>query len=182
MNALNPDYQFNRRSRAGGNPAKTIKPRCEQNPGSAPLRRNFFISWIPACAGMTQPWPIGLPGLIAALLFTCITIPHSAHAGQLGRLFFTPEQRAQLDYTHARDAAADGDSSAILTVNGIVQKNGGARTVWVNGVAQSADGGERNTTAQSVNIPGKSRPVKLKVGDKIMLDQPSPASQESSSQ
>jgi hypothetical protein len=114
--------------------------------------------------------------IITAALFSAISLP-AAHAGQLGRLFFTPEQRSQLDYTHARDAAADGDTSAILTVNGIVQKNGGARTVWVNGVAQSADNGERTTTAQSVSIPGKSRPVKLKVGDKILLDQPAPASQ-----
>jgi len=111
------------------------------------------------------------PTLFATLMFACISIP-AAHAGQLGRLFFTPEQRAQLDYTYARDAAAEGDSSAILTVNGIVQKSGGARTVWVNGVAQSVENGDRNTTAQAVSVPGKSRPVKLKVGDKILLDQP----------
>ena len=114
--------------------------------------------------------------LFTSALFSAISLP-AAQAGQLGRLFFTPEQRSQLDYAHARDTAADGDTSAILTVNGIVQKNGGARTVWVNGVAQSADNGERTTTAQSVTIPGKSRPVKLKVGDKILLDQALPSSQ-----
>ena len=119
--------------------------------------------------------------LLSAALFNAISLP-AAEAGQLGRLFFTPEQRSKLDYTHARDAAADGDTSAILTVNGIVQKNGGARTVWVNGVAQSNDHGERNTTAQSVSIPGKSRPVKLKVGDKILLDQPAPVNQNSASE
>ena len=114
--------------------------------------------------------------LLSAALFIATSIP-AAQAGQLGRLFFTPEQRQRLDYAHARDAAADGDTSSILTVNGIVQKNGGARTVWVNGVAQSADNGDRTTTAQSVTIPGKSRPVKLKVGDKILLDQAPPNSQ-----
>ena len=119
--------------------------------------------------------------LLSAALFSAISIP-AAEAGQLGRLFFTPEQRSRLDYAHARDAAAEGDTSSILTVNGIVQKNGGARTVWVNGVAQSNDHGERNTTAQSVTIPGKSRPVKLKVGDKILLDQPTPGSQNSASE
>ena len=114
-------------------------------------------------------------------LFSAISVP-AAQAGQLGRLFFTPEQRSKLDYAHARNAAADGDTSAILTVNGIVQKNGGARTVWVNGVAQSNDHGERNTSSQSVSIPGKSRPVKLKVGDKILLDQPAPGSKNSASE
>jgi len=121
------------------------------------------------------------PTWLAFLLLTCLTLT-PAQAGQLGRLFFTPEQRSRLDYAHARDAAADGDSSSILTVNGIVQKNGGARTVWVNGVAQSNDHGERNTTAQSVTIPGKSRPVKLKVGDKILLDQAPTGSQNAAGQ
>lgn len=116
------------------------------------------------------------PTFFAALLLACIP---SASADTLGRLFFTPEQRQQLDYAHARNAAANGNTAAILTVNGIVQKHGGARTVWVNGVAQSADNsGERNPTAQTVAVPGKSRPVKLKVGDKIMLDQSAPAIQD----
>jgi hypothetical protein len=60
----------------------------------------------------------------------------------------------------------------VLTVNGIVQKHGGARTVWVNGVAQSEDNSrERTPTAQTVSVPG-SHPVKLKVGEKILLDHP----------
>lgn len=117
---------------------------------------------------------ICVPTMVAAILFTCFTLP-AAHAGQLGRLFFTPEQRAQLDYTHARNAASEGDTSAMLTVNGIVQKSGGARTVWINGIAQSVDDGERTTSSQTVTIPGKSRPIKLKVGDKILLDQAPPS-------
>jgi hypothetical protein len=116
------------------------------------------------------------PACFAALLFACVP---GANAANLGRLFFTPEQRAQLDYAYARNAAANGNTAAILTVNGIVQKQGGARTVWINGVAQSADNsGERNPTAQTVAVPGKSRPVRLKVGDKIMLDQSAPARQD----
>jgi hypothetical protein len=66
----------------------------------------------------------------------------------------------------------------VLTVNGIVQKHGGARTVWVNGVAQSeSNSRERSTTTQTVNVPGKSQPIKLKVGEKILLDQTAPANQ-----
>lgn len=111
----------------------------------------------------------------AALLIWCTSIP-AAHADQLGRLFFTPQQRSQLDYAYARNAPAEGGSSPVLTVNGIVQKHGGARTVWVNGVAQSENSSsERNTSAQTVRVPGKSRPVRLKVGEKILLDQGTPA-------
>lgn len=110
-----------------------------------------------------------------ALLLVCV-VP-SVHAGNLGRLFFTPEQRAQLDFSYARDAS-NGNASPVLTVNGIVQKNGGARTVWVNGVAQSAaNSRERTPTAQTVAVPG-SHPVKLKVGEKILLDHPVTAPQD----
>jgi hypothetical protein len=101
----------------------------------------------------------------------------AANAGTLGRLFYTPEQRIQLDFSHANNGIAEGNPSAVFTVNGIVQKHGGARTVWVNGVAQSENNStERSTTAQTVTVPGKSRPVKLKVGEKILLDQSSSSS------
>ena len=115
------------------------------------------------------------PTCLAALLLTSIP---TANAAYLGRLFFTPAQRAQLDFSYARNATAEGSGSPVLTVNGIVQKNGGERTVWINGVSQNAgNSGERNPTAQTVTIPGKSRPVKLKVGDKILLDQSSSSAQ-----
>lgn len=117
------------------------------------------------------------PASLAVLLLACLTLP-SAHASTLGRLFFTPQQRSQLDYAYARNAPAEGGASPVLTVNGIVQKHGGARTVWVNGVAQSeSNSRERSTTTQTVTVPGSSKPVKLKVGEKILLDQSAPASQ-----
>jgi hypothetical protein len=93
-------------------------------------------------------------------------------------LFFTPEQRTHLDYTYARNAPVEGNASPFFTVNGIVQKQGGARTVWVNGVSQNVDNtGERTPTTQTVTIPGKSQVMKMKVGDKILLDQPAPSPQ-----
>jgi hypothetical protein len=110
------------------------------------------------------------PTCFAALLLACIP---GANAANLGRLFFTPEQRTQLDYSHARNAPVEGNASPFFTVNGIVQKQGGARTVWVNGVSQNADHtGDRTPSAQTVTLPGKAQAVRLKVGDKILLDQP----------
>ena len=120
---------------------------------------------------------ISAPACFVTLLFTFIP---TSNADNLGRLFFTPEQRTHLDYAYSRNAPAEGNSSPFLTVNGIVQKNGGPRTVWVNGVAQSAEGSnERTPTAQTVAIPG-SHPVKIKVGQKIILDQTSESKQSSS--
>jgi len=113
---------------------------------------------------------------VTLILLACIS---PARAANLGRLFFTPAQRTQLDYNYARNTSAEGNSSSVLTVNGIVQKHGGARTVWINGVPQSAGKSNESTaTTQAVTIPGKSHSVKIKVGEKILLDQPAPSRQD----
>jgi hypothetical protein len=95
-----------------------------------------------------------------------------AQADGLGRLFFTPEQRAQLDREYARQAPAEDHHASVLTLNGIAQSSSGARTVWVNGVAQSADdNGELEPAVHAVSVPGKSRPVAIKVGQHLLPDQ-----------
>ena len=113
--------------------------------------------------------------LLTTLLLFAIFPISSIQADSLGRLFFTPEQRAQLEYNHAHNATAEGASSSVLTVNGIVQQHGGVRTVWINGAAQkSVHGGESAT--EIVAVPGKSQPIKIKVGEKLFLDTPAPQS------
>src|SRR5450759_3690154 len=66
-----------------------------------------------------------------------LMLPAAANAEELGRLFFTPEQRAQMDYNYAREARPDSNARA-LELNGIVQMHGGKRTAWINGVPQTA--------------------------------------------
>jgi len=90
----------------------------------------------------------------------------------LGRLFFTPEQRTQLEYDQLQNADS-GEDRHMLTVNGIVQKHGGARTVWINGVAQpAARSNDRAPESLSVAVPGQVQPVKIKVGQKLFLNPP----------
>lgn len=116
----------------------------------------------------------------AVIMLLALSIATSTQASGLGRLFFTPEQRAQLEQDCTRHATAatrnatgkDGSSASVLTVNGIVQKKGGARTVWINGVAQNAGNtDESSPEALRVSVPGQSHPVKVKVGQKLVLDQ-----------
>lgn len=111
---------------------------------------------------------------ITFVLLVAISLVSSAQAGSLGRLFFTPEQRAQLEYNRARNAAAEeGDTTSVLMVNGIVQKHGGGRTVWINGKAQNAGkSDEHSPESLAVAVPGKAQPIKVKVGQKLLLDQP----------
>jgi hypothetical protein len=56
-----------------------------------------------------------------------------------------------------------------------VQKHGGERTVWINGVPQLAGkSDERAPESVPVSIPGQSQPVKVKVGQKVLLGNPPP--------
>ena len=110
---------------------------------------------------------------LCAFFFTASTFTHAA---ELGRLFFTPEQRTQLEYKPARSSAENQGSSSAWVINGIVQKKGGARTVWINGIGQPAGKSDENAPDNmSVTVPGKAQPVKAKVGQKILLDQPASA-------
>ena len=98
-----------------------------------------------------------------------LTIPIFTGAEELGRLFFTPEQRAQLDYSYAQGADSTNTSSTLI-LNGIVQKHGDKRTVWINGVPQQAGNSDDKTPeSQSVQVPGTAGTVKLKVGQRVLL-------------
>lgn len=99
-----------------------------------------------------------------------LTASTLAGAEELGRLFYTPEQRAQLDYSYAQGADSTNSNSSTLMLNGIVQKHGGKRTVWINGVPQQAGSSDDKTPeSQSVQVPGTAGTVKLKVGQRVLL-------------
>lgn len=76
---------------------------------------------------------VRLPLLVLALI---IAVPATA-AEPLGRLFFTPAQRAKLDagkaITEPKKAAPTVQGPRSVTVNGIVTRSDGESTVWVNG-------------------------------------------------
>ena len=94
------------------------------------------------------------------------------HAAELGRLFFTPKQRAQLEQSKPRNIMPNQSGSSV-TVSGIVQRHGGARTAWINGVAQSAGNSDNQSPdALTVALPGNPQPIKIKVGERIKLTQP----------
>ena len=104
--------------------------------------------------------------LAAMLLGLCAVT--AAGAQELGRLFFTPEQRAALDARRKarvpdKPAAASQVESPVTRVNGAVQRSGGKSTVWVNGEAIP----EGSQSAGSQATPKASDPsrVTLPVGE-----------------
>ncbi len=107
---------------------------------------------------------------IAALSLTLASVP-AACAEELGRLFFTPAQRTQQDYSKFQEGDAESNSRS-LTVNGIVQKHGGARTAWINGVPRLAGQSDENHPGSlPVTVPSQTtKPVTVKVGQKVNID------------
>lgn len=127
-----------------------------------PFKTSLIMLPIPARRAAPVLFKIGL---IAYLL----TAAPPTYAKELGRLFFTAEQRAQLEYSQQQNNPAP-DNARSLTVNGIVQKHGGERTVWINGVPQPAGkSDERAPESVPVAIPGQSQPAKIKVGQRVII-------------
>ena len=79
--------------------------------------------------------------LTALLLLALPQIAQAADPVPVGRIFFTPEQRAQLDLLRTQKAVAskvrDEPVPENVTYNGIVRRSDGKATVWVNNEAMT---------------------------------------------
>jgi len=108
-------------------------------------------------------------GLVTPLLMVAIGTPVPAAADEnLGRLFFTPQQRQDLDrrrQANAQETATSADS--LVTVNGQVSRSSGKTTTWINDVPQ-ANARKPRDPAQ-VTLPGGEGepPVNLKIGQTL---------------
>jgi hypothetical protein len=112
--------------------------------------------------------------LIGATLFA-IALPCSAE--ELGRLFFTPEQRSALD-ARRRARMPDRPAAAVVAsptmrLDGYVKRSGGKSTVWVNREALDEGGSESprlpRGTDDRVSVPvGDTRSrVQMKPGETL---------------
>lgn len=73
----------------------------------------------------------------AALAIAIVLLAQPAQAAEtIGRIFYTPEQRDQLDMLRRQKAVSvqvkDEPVPEIVTFNGIVRRNDGKATVWLN--------------------------------------------------
>jgi hypothetical protein len=118
---------------------------------------------------------------VAAALLIC-QVGAAPAADDLGRLFFTPQQRAQLDMARKQRAhrpvieATAEDAlppTAVVTYSGMVQRSDGRSTVWINNRAvhdrshgDSAEPRARvdDSGAASITLPQQQRSIRLKVG------------------
>ena len=124
-----------------------------------------------------------LPVLVAALLIAC-----AASAADLGRMFFTPAQRATLDSARKQnirvefsDETADQPAAAPpvpqnISVNGMIRRSDGKDTIWINNrpVTDQNAGGfrvspQKGSDRVHLSVPESGRSVDLKVGQSVEI-------------
>ena len=86
-----------------------------------------------------------------------LMLPTASMSQELGRLFFTPEQRAALD-GRRKARVPDKPAAVVVTspttkLDGYVKRSGGPSTVWVNGEPLPEGPGDAPRIDPRVSIP-----------------------------
>lgn len=117
-------------------------------------------------AGARHRWRV-MPALSLYLTLAALALPCAAQ--ELGRLFFTPQQRENLDRKRATNMQAPVPAAVEdrITVSGQVTRSSGPGTSWINGQPRDMTGPAPDPTR--VAIPqGQGEPsVSLKVGQTL---------------
>lgn len=98
-----------------------------------------------------------------------IGLTTTASAQDLGRLFFTPEQRAAFDARRKarmpdKPAAVPRAAAPTTRLDGYVRRSDGRATVWVNG-AQADEASPQADGRVSVTVGDSEARVRLKPGE-----------------
>lgn len=97
----------------------------------------------------------------------------------LGRLFYTPEQRARMDVArqHERNVRIDEEESAPqsanILLNGVITRSDGKSTLWINNRLQNEASPSATVSKRGevrVVTPGTKQSVPLKVGQSIDMN------------
>lgn len=127
----------------------------------------------------SEPMRGRLKPLLAGLLLV-LAADSAAAAENLGRLFFTPQQRQDLDRRRQANIQESAvTTNSFVTVNGQVSRSSGKTTVWINGVPQETT--RKPLDPARVSLPaGEGEPsVSMKIGqtlDRVRGEVKDPAS------
>ena len=113
---------------------------------------------------------------LALALALSAGLPNAAEE-PLGRLFFTAEQRQQLDRKRQMNTLEQKEVSGEprLTIDGVVLRSSGRRTTWINGIAHDEwQSGSQVTVRPQATDPGRivvrtsdARNLGARVGDTL---------------
>src|SRR4051812_20202067 len=122
-----------------------------------------------------------------SIVMTLLFVAEASLAADLGRMFFTPAQRAILDNARKQNIRAeisnDGEQQPSappvaqnVSVNGFIRRSDGKNTVWLNSraVNEQQTGGisavvGKNDDRVRLNVPESGRKLDLKVGQTVEI-------------
>lgn len=107
-----------------------------------------------------------VPPRLAALLLAALLLAAGARAeAPLGRLFFTPEQRHEIDRQWRQELQSPLPThDSRLTINGTVRRTSGAGTTWINGTMQHEPRAAGGPPGQVTLRTEARRDVRIKAG------------------
>lgn len=105
--------------------------------------------------------------MLLVALAACAAAPVAAE--ELGRLFFTPQQRQELDRRREANVMESGSTTveSTMTVNGHVARSSGKTTTWINGVPQYDSHRTRDPARVTVGGSEGEPPVEVKIGQTL---------------
>ena len=132
---------------------------------------------------------IGLSAFMPAAWGQTTAKPPAKAVEPLGRMFFTPAQRASLDIARARraqtalstekseDAATAAPVAQSVTFGGMVRRSDGKSTIWINNrpyneqeqISGPVVGRIRSDGSVLLQLPQSGRSIELKVGQTVEL-------------
>jgi hypothetical protein len=119
---------------------------------------------LPEVITLRQAWRVTLSLAFTGALLGAIP---SASAQDLGRIFFTPQQRQDLDRRRNLNVTEETAVvvESLVTVNGHVVRSSGKTTTWINGVPQYDT--YRGRTPDRVGVESSNSAVGVKVGETL---------------
>ena len=106
--------------------------------------------------------------VLAGALLLAAEVESAMAVDNLGRLFFTPQQRQDLDRRRqANIQESTVTVNSFVTVNGQVSRSNGKNTVWINGVPQETSRKPADPSRVTVQGGEGERSINLKVGQTL---------------
>jgi hypothetical protein len=105
------------------------------------------------------------------LLMIAFLPGHAVCAGAepLGRLFFSPDERAMLDRMRQKNSGSAASATAQITLNGIVRRSSGKTTAWINQVPQNENETPQGIAVQQGKTSKPSALLLLPSGKQVQL-------------
>ncbi len=105
------------------------------------------------------------------LLMIAFLPGHAVCAGAepLGRLFFSPDERAMLDRMRQKNSGSAASAAAQITLNGIVRRSSGKTTAWINQVPQNENETPQGIAVQQGKTSKPSALLLLPSGKQVQL-------------